>query len=1859
MVETIHAASRPRSVFYLFFLVTIILASCKPPVREVDPAFAKYIESYTTGTISRQSPVRIRLASEVPSLYEEGAELPASLFRFEPGIEGKAYRTDPGTIEFRPAGNLEPGRMYTAVFDLSAVIDVPEELEEFTFQFQVIEPSFDIAEEGLRVSSSTSPEYLEYNGYITTADIEDPLQVEKLLSVDYEGKKPLIKWQHRAEEKKYHFTIDSLLREDAEKKLLLSWNGTAIGNGQEGEKTVIVPAKGVFKVLNMRAVNDPGQYVLLQFSQPLSSAQSLEGLVTVAGLSDLRYTVEGSELKIYAPDVYEGEYQVQINQGVRSSLDQRLENAFSGSIFFENRMPSVSILGKGAILPQSGKLVLPFDAVNLKAVDVSIIKIYEDNIPQFLQQNNLESNYDLRRVARPVAQKTIWLNKDKSLDLAKRNRFSLDIDELVNAEPGAIYTVTIGFRRAYSLYACQGEAAAEQEEQSGYSENIDEDDQFWSRYDQYYPYGFDWKERDNPCNDAYYNKRRWATKNVIASNLGLIVKRGAGNSILVSVTDILTAKPMEGVELELLDYQQQVLERGKSDGEGLARFETGRKPFLLIARKGEQRGYLKLDDGSSLPLSRFDVGGGEVQQGLKGYIYGERGVWRPGDSLFLTFMLEDKAGRLPAAHPVIFEVFNPRGQLYLRTVRNESDNGFYAFPFATGQDAPTGNWTAKVKVGGAEFSKSLKIETIMPNRLKIDLDFGENKSLSKAGMQVVHLSSRWLFGGTAQNLKASVDAYLSHQGTAFGQYNGYSFDDPAAAFSPELVKIFEGKLDAKGHVSFTPKITVGNTAPGVLKANFLVKVFEPGGNFSMDRVSLPYHAYNSYVGVKIPEGESFSGFLVTGKNHPVDIVNLDTEGKLLSGSRKVKVSLYKVQWRWWWDENGDDLSNFAQDSYNKLLQEEEITLQNGRAKWNLRVEYPEWGRYLLRVKDLESGHITGETLYIDWPGWNERMRDEHPTEAAMLSFTANKERFQVGEEVVLTIPSSEGGRCLVSIESGSKVIRTFWTDTQKGQTVFKFKAEKEMAPNVYVNVSLLQPHSQTLNDLPIRMYGVIPILVEAPETILKPAIDMPASIRPEEQASVTVSEASGKAMTYTLAIVDEGLLDLTRFNTPDPHAAFYAREALGVKTWDLFDAVIGAWGGDLERILSIGGDEELNRDAGAARANRFKPVVKFMGPFRLEKGKEQTHSFRLDPYIGSVRVMVVAGDKGAYGMAEKAVSVKKPLMLLATLPRVLSPGEKVRMPVTVFSTAAGTRDIALRLSANKLIHPAGGESSSQTVHFNEPGEQLVYFELEAGSAAGIGKVSITASSGNQKANYEVELDIRNPNPVVTNIIEQEVAPGKTWETNFLPVGTAGSREGYLEVSAIPALQLAKHLDYLVRYPHGCLEQVTSSVFPQLVLEQLSDPGEQEKAAIARNVKAGIQRLKGFQRTDGGLAYWPGAKESDEWGTSYAGHFLLEARERGYSLPPGFLDQWVKYQRNKAAAWSPGAYNFQGGDLLQAYRLYLLAAAGAPEMGAMNRLREFSYLHPVAGWLLAAAYHLGGQAEAASRLADNLPLTAPSYRRPGRTYGSSLRDKAIILQSLVTMGRREQAKELLGEVSRELSGESWYSTQTTAWSLISIAEYCGKSASGSKLLAAYGLNNDKGTINTSSYLARIPLNLQNGKQQAMIRNDGENVLFVRWVLSGQPAPGENPPPAKASGLLGMTVKYKSLDGKPVNPARMAQGTDFMAEVTLNNPGGNGDYQEMALSQVFPSGWEIINTRLSGDDNLSLSSSFTYQDIRDDRVYTYFDLPEKRSVTYHVMLNAAYPGRFYQPPVYCEAMYDAGISARTAGRWVEIYNPLESN
>jgi uncharacterized protein YfaS (alpha-2-macroglobulin family) len=1803
------------------------------------------IAAFTQGAISRESAIRVQLAEAVVDPSQLNTPLSDSPFKFDPAIKGVAVWTALNQIEYRPADRLPDGQAYSAALDLTRLPKSKVPLPRFEFDFSTMAQSFEVTLDGLEATDAQDVKKQKLTGKLVTADVEDAARVEQLLQVTHEKQALKVEWTHEPNRRTHTFVVRGIQRGEDPSKLQLRWDGRAIGVEKRQAQEVAVPGLNTFTVDQARAVQGKEQYLELRFTDPLKTPQNLNGLIQIGQHDDIRFVISGSVVAVYSAHSFRGDQRVRVAAGIRNAVGYRMREGRELSVSFEALKPQVRFLGKGVIVPTSTGLTIPIEAVNLRALTVEAIRVPDAALPQFLQVNDLPGDHELNRVGRTVWKKTLPLD----ITPDKENRavsVGLDLTPLTKASPGGLYHLTLSFRRPDILWSCEGSAPAVPAPVESAPSTDAEEASSWDAWEEAAGWNTMYENRDNPCHPAYYrpfyDHNIKVGRNVLVSDIGLLAKGGEDNQVTLVATDLRTTAPLSGAEVTLRDFQQQVVATGKTGSDGMARLKTERKPFLAVVRNGDQTGYLRLDDGTALSMAHFDVAGAKAPKGLKGFLYGERGVWRPGDTLYLGFILVDPGKRLTGAHPARFELINSRGQLVKTLTRPGSSDGFYTFEVATAPDAPTGTYTGRVTVGGATFDRALKIETIMPNRLKITLDFGKD-ALSVGSRLSAVLKSIWLHGAPARNLKADVELTLSATTTRFPRYADYAFDDPTRKYETEKQKVFEGQLDDTGAAKVDASITAENVAPGKLTANFVTRVFEPGGAFSLDRFSIPYSPYKRYVGIRTPKGDQARSMLLTDTRHVVDVVTVDADGQP-GGEGEVELKLYKVGWRWWWEKGEEDLTTYAESTVQTPLQSGVVALKNGIGSWGFEIKYPDWGRYLITALDREGQHRTAKVVYIDWPGWAGRGQKEMAGGASVLAFAPDKQEYNVGETVTLALPTPKKGRALVSLESGSRVLRTAWLEATGTDTRFSFVATPEMAPNIYAHVTLLQPHAQTGNDLPIRLYGVAPVKVTNSETRLKPVLECRDVWSPEATAAVTVREATGRAMTYTLAVVDEGLLGLTRYATPNPWDYFYAREALGVRTWDLYDHVVGAYGAAMERMLAIGGGDQ-GTPASAKRANRFPPMVRFLGPFPLARGGTNSHAIDIPKYVGAVRVMVVAGHEGAFGAAEKSIFVRRPLMILATLPRVLGPEEDAALPVSVFALEPSVKDVTVTLTTSGPLTVSG--PATKKVSFKALGDELVTFRISTKPALGVGSAVIRAVAGPERAQQTIELDVRMPTQRTVSVIGSSLKPDETWRPVIILPGQPGTNEVTLEVSRVPPLDLGRRLEYLVQYPHGCVEQTVSAVFPQLFLGKLLELSPEKRARTEANVKAGLERLKQFQTSVGGFGYWPGDNDPNDWATSYAGHFMVEAQKAGYLLPAGVLDQWTGFQRRRSRGWVAGPGQ---AELTQAYRLYTLALAGAPELAALNQLRERGELPVTAKWSLAAAYQLAGQPEAARALARGAGVTIRPYRELFFTFGSDLRDRAMVLEALVTLGLPEQIGPLVKALSESLSKSEWLSTQETAYCLLALARATGDTRGGTQNTFSYAWNGGAPVAVTSgSPLVQRTL-VPGPKSEAtlVVRNTGPGQLYPRLILSGLPPVGQE---TSASNGLKLEVSYLSPSGTALDPSRLEQGTDLKVVAKVTNLGLRGDLQELALTHLFASGWEIHNDRMD-TFRRATPSPFEYQDIRDDRVYTYFGLKAGETKTIEVTVNASYLGKYYLPMVAVEAMYDASLNARVRGQWVQV-------
>ena len=1855
----------------LLIMMTVGLYSCTRTQKDIIPSadYAPYVNAYTGGVISQNSTIRIELTHDQP-MVDLNSELKNNPFSFSPSLKGKAYWVSNNTIEFVPEeGTLKPGTLYEGTFQLGDFIEVDKKLKEFNFSFRVQERNFTLQLESLPITA-TQPDEINIKGEIRFSDVVKKEEVEKMLTAS-DGKKSYpVEVTATDNLTRYQFNIRQIPREADDYPLTITANGSPAGIDRKQSEEVLIPAKDCFRFMSAERIEQPENGIEIVFSAPLSTTQDLKGLIEIPEVSSSIFQISENRVFIYFEANTQNKLTLNIHEGVKDSQGKALGTSHTISFSEVSLKPQVEMSTSAAILPDSKSLIIPFRAVNLYAVDLSVIRIFENNVLMFMQTNSLASTNELRRSGRLVYKKTLWLAKDASKDIHHWGDYSIDLAGLIHQEPGAIYRVILSFRQEYSAYPCGGNENQDMKfADSNTSDGLtkvsgsvlsEEDEAIWNTPEAYYYYNggtmdwsvYRWTERDNPCHPSYYmNSDRIAACNVFASNLGMIVKRNSLNKLWIAVSNILDTKPIGKAQVTAYNFQLQPIGKGETNGDGFVEITPKGVPFIIVAESEKQKAYVRVVDGEEQSVSRFDVGGKDIQKGLKGFIYGERGVWRPGDTLYISFILEDREKRIPDKHPVALEIYNPRGQFYTKMISTQGMNGFYTFDVPTQATDPTGLWNAYIKVGGTTFHKGLRIETIKPNRLKINLALP--KILQATDKDVyAPLTSTWLTGATASKLKAKIEMSLSKVNTQFKNYGQYIFNNPATNFTTIKTDIFDGTLDAEGKTSVTLKVPTATEAPGMLNATFTTRVFEPGGDASIYTQTIPFSPFTSYVGINLnqPKGK----YIETDKDHVFDIVTVNTQGQLVNRTN-LEYKIYRIGWSWWWENSGESFGTYINNSSITPVASGNLQTRGGKASFKFRIDYPSWGRYLVYVKDKESGHATGGTVYIDWPEWRGRSSKTDPSGIKMLAFSLNKDSYEIGETATAIIPAAAGGRALVSIENGSTVLRQEWIEVSNGgDTKYTFKITPEMTPNVYLHISLLQPHAQTVNDLPIRMYGVVPVFVTNSQTVLQPQIQMPEVLRPETNFNVTVSEKSGKPMTYTLAIVDDGLLDLTNFKTPDPWNDFYSREALGIQTWDMYDNVLGASAGSYSSLFSTGGDATLK--PADAKANRFKPVVKFIGPFYLGKGKSQTHTLKLPMYVGSVRAMVVAGQDGAYGNAEKTAFVRTPLMMLSTLPRVLSIQEEITVPVNIFAMENQVKNVTVSLQAS-----GGGVqivgTNQQSLKFTQPGDQLVFFTLKTGSKTGKATIHLTANGSGQQTKETIEIDVRNPNPVVTLRNSQWIEAGQSKELSYNLSSSSANNQIKLEVSRIPSVDISRRFDFLYNYQHHCTEQLTSKALPLLFVAQFKTIDKTEAEKIKTNVQEAIRQIYGRQLPNGGFVYWPGNAAADEWISSYAGMFLTLAQEKGYAVHANVLNKWKRFQRAAAQNWrmpqeASGWQQWQS-ELQQAFRLYTLALAGVPEYGAMNRMKEQTGLSIQAKWRLAAAYALTGKMKPAEELVYNVETTVNPYSSMNQIYGSSDRDEAMILETLILMNRERDALQQAKVVSKNLSQEDWFSTQSTAFALMAMGRLAEKLSGTLDFVWSW---NDKQQPAVKSAKAVFEKEIATTPKSGTVsvKNQGKGALSVDLITRTQLLNDTLP---AISDNLRMDIRYANLNGTPLSVNDIIQGTDFMAITSISNISGTSDYTNLALTHIIPSGWEIYNERMvapetenaAADGSGQSVSKYSYQDIRDDRVLTYFNLRRGETKVFTVRLQATYAGNFILPAVQCEAMYDVNVQARSkAGR-----------
>ena len=1870
-------------------LLLLLLQACSDkepkslPIPSV--AFAPYVSSFSSGLISNTEPLEIILARPVSGMDLE-AEIPASLLKIEPKVKGTLEWEGSTKLRFSPSEPWPSNQGFVATLQLDKLIaNLPDSLHDFSFGFFTRPQGYQVEELRLRLAEDGQANH-ELYGSIKTFDGADPQLIERAFHAEQKGQSLEVLWSHQPAALQHDFVLSGLSEfpEASDISLHLSEDLLATKAIRNAEVQML-PADSFGLLLLSTKQQMDEQVIYLSFSDLLDPDQDLNGLIRMEGQSFSRLDIDGNLVTAYIQGQLEAEQQLFIDAEIRNINGQYIGSASQHTLQFEALKPALQLVGDGVIVPSSEGSRFPFKAINLKAVDVKVIRIFSSNVQQFLEYSGLDADYASAQVGRVILEKEVMLRPQEGVDMLRWNHFALDLEELLDVDPGAIYRIELSFRKNQTIKPCPTQASGTPVADDGYksvfvaaedgyqvADSYGYEEEYWNNAAQY-----EADDYNNPCHDAFYGY--WNTNiasNFLASDIGLIAKApGQEGGLLIAASSLIDTEPISGLDVEVYDLQKQLIVKGKTDADGFARLHADRiqDAHLLIARKGSDISYLKVEPGSALNVSAFDVKGNLTEDRQDVFFYGERGVWRPGDSIYLMmwrnaetlgFGPRTEPGQLPRSnrdhegHAVArVSVFNPQGSQIAQFASAPTTSGLYDLRMATSADAPTGVYRVEVALGGKTYPTWIRVESIKPNRLTLQYGFPQGEQVLPYP-EKVDISARWLQGPQAAGYRAVVE--LSLQGTAppfsrEGRFRDYSFSDNSRQFAFEKAVVFDQQLNAEAQGIFEMPALAGNQVPGMLQAQFQGRVFEPGGDFSTINRSVVLSPYTQYVGIKIPDSDSYYGHL-RSKGLSINVVNVDAKGKAVQPKQALEVQVYNLDWAYWWEQSDPGaLANFIANRSNSLAIRQSLNLNKGESVLDLNLENLQPGRKLLRIFNPESGHASSSIFYVSDPDWYYDAGDDQLKAAELLTFNLNASNFQVGQPLQVNLPEFKEGRALVSIENHNRVIAFQWVEP--GDASPSFEVSSDMAPNAFVSVTLVQPHAQTANDQPIRMFGIQPFEVEDPSRQLEPQITISTpkdpqgrELSPESSFTVNVSEAEGRAMTYTLAVVEQGLLDLSSFETPNPFEHFNQRRGLGVRTYDLYKYVLSSFTAKLAGVMSIGGDQALAEKIDP-RANRFKPVVKFLGPFELKPGARAKHELLMPNYIGSVKVMVVAGNgQTAFGRAEETRPVRRPLMVLASLPRVLSPGDQVEMPVTVFSMDPSITDVELKIDGLELLE---ADNRTAKVRFSESGEKLAVFSLRVPSRSGIATVSVQATGGQYKASDKIEIEVRAPNPVSSVSQMADVAGGQSWSASPTLRPIPGTADHWLEVSAGLPLNLSKRLEELIHYPYGCVEQVTSAAFPQLFVGDFSKPSTEQSAQLQQNVNAAISSLSRYQLASGAMGYWPESNKPDLWSSSYAMHFLHMAKEKGYRVPSTLWDKLLQFQRQAANDFSTANFERYGFEppLSQAYRLMVLAEAGQAQIAAMNRLRSSKQLDLTSLSMLARAYAGIGQESAAKELINRRPEDQADRRAEHFSYGSSIRDLAIRLYASQDLVPPTQSFQQAGQLSNRLNSPAYMSTQDIGWALLAMHRF-GKDQKHEDMSFSYAFGSDKGQDQKSAEkMIRIPLGNQSGTAPTLtFRNKGTNLLFVSLSSSGVPIPEANPDLYEAQGL-DLNIQWLNPQGAPIDISALPQGQDFSMLVKVRNTDPVMRRTQLALDQMMPSGWEIRSVRFAGQAARSYGSD-RHLDKRDDRVYSFFDLAPGEEIQLRIELNATFLGRYLLPEQFCGSMYDAGVYARRGARWVEV-------
>jgi len=1308
---------------------------------------------------------------------------------------------------------------------------------------------------------------------------------------------------------------------------------------------------------------------------------------------------------------------------------------------------------------------------------------------------------------------------------------------------------------------------------------------------------------------------------------------------LVWVTSLAAARPAEGVKVTVYSDRRQLLGTALTDARGLAAVNLsaapeGEDPALVVLSRGADLSYLRFSDSAVNYGAGSHRGRPFLSRGYEAFAFTERGVYRPGDEVRLCGLIRGANRTTPPEMPIELVVFKPGGRRLLRRSVGTDTAGRAAVIFTVPRNSPTGRYRAEWRLPGSTRTlgkTGFRVADYIPRSLRLRLESSEQRLKPGRTLKVV-AAAEHLFGDPAANLKVLCRAIFLPEDFRPKGFPGYVFGDRRRPWSSHSEEQKESRLNANGRASFeieVPRIS----AHAAMRAELEVEVLEPGGRALCERLTRSVDPWNCYLGVKQPDtlperAETFT----------FELAAVVPDGTPEKSQRRFRARFYRVTYSSVLRRSGSGRLTYDWKRHEELMATVNDRFDMGRSKTVFTPKYA--GPHRLVVESDGACPAVCD-FYVQGPGagWD-------TDDPEKLALTLDKTSYLPGETARLAVRGPFGGTALVCVES-DRVLESRLVQMAESEATLEFKVSESWRPNVYVTVTVIRPVRAEEDWRPHRASGAACLRVENGDRKLELDLAGPGEARPGRELELAVRVSTdGRARpgaAVVLAAVDEGVLSLTGFPTPDPWGFFYARRRLGVRTFDMYGRLapeLSAWrlGKPADPGGARGSDPgaELSHRLNPIDARRVKTAVLWTGTLVADEKGVARARFLVPEYVGELRIMAAAAAGDRFGSLSKPLKVRSPLMARPSWPRFLAPGDEFDLPVTVFNHTPARGKVSLQLESSGPLERAG--QAPLEVEVAKGAEKTVRLRLRA---TGVGKVSarLTAGLGEETYSESVELAVRPACALARRAGSTVIEAGKetriTLAGDFLP----GTGKCGLVVAGSPAVELAGAVGYLLEYPYGCVEQTTSRMVPLIYLHELAAQTCPEMVGaeeIEELLRAGYLRLRMAQTHNGGLAMWPGGGVPYPLGSIYAADVLVEARKAGHKVPGDLLGPLLSYLQGNLGAWCKDPSKWVRGRA--AYAAYVLARSGKPPHAWLARLEERLKTEDVP---VTARFHLGaamlaaGQAKAAKAfIGDARPACA--IRQSGGYLDSPVREWAVMLRVLLDLDpESKQIPALARRLAKSVSLGRWGTTQENSFALMALGKYA-RSIEGSGPVQAVATLPDGSERRFGSKEGLTLRSLKPG-QSVLIRPEGRGKLWAFWSAEGVPKAGKAK--EEDSGLL---VRRRILDrrGKPVGETMLKQGELYRVVLTVET---RRRLQNVVVTDLLPAGLEIENPDLRGSATTATGTSSSWcvghVERRDDRLLVFGDLSEGKG-SYAYAVRAVTAGTFALPAVEAACMYDPG-------------------